>query len=198
MIDRAIKLLNPEQTGVSIIGHGDAHNGNVFFRKNDNPPSLLYFDPAFAGKHQPLLDLTKPLFHNIFAMWMYFPEIKRDTTSISLKIEDDRLIVNYNYALPPVRHMFLNSKVERVLIPILRDLKKKNLLQDNWRDYLKSALFCCPLLTMNLADNQKFSPEISLLGLYHLSIPLYQSRATRLDREFTPFGFGTFHRNINV
>jgi hypothetical protein len=165
LIQRAITLLNPEQAAVSIIGHGDAHNGNVFFQKNGNPPSLLYFDPAFAGKHHPLLDLTKPLFHNVFAMWMYFPEEKRDTTTILLENQDDRLVVDYDYKLPELRHMFLRSKVERVLIPILRDLKQQKLLRDDWRTYLKAALFCCPLLTMNLADNEKFPPEISLLGL---------------------------------
>jgi hypothetical protein len=61
--------------------------------------------------------------------------------------------------------MFLRSKIERVLIPILQDLKQQNLLREDWRAYLKAALFCCPLLTMNLADNEKFPPEISLLGL---------------------------------
>lgn len=165
IIDRAITLLNPAQDDVAIIGHGDAHNGNVFFQKNKIPPDLLYFDPAFAGTHHPLLDLTKPLFHNVFAMWMYYPEEKRDSTAISLKIEGNVWHVDYDYHLPEVRHMFLQSKVERTLIPIMQDLKQHNQLRTVWRAYLKSSLFCCPLLTMNLADNEKFPPEISLLGL---------------------------------
>jgi hypothetical protein len=165
IIDRAIRLLNPSQADVSVIGHGDAHNGNVFFRKNENPPSLLYFDPAFAGKHHPLLDLTKPLFHNVFAMWMYFPKEKKASTKISLSQKEGLWEVNYDYALPEVRMNFFRSKVERVLIPILRDLKAANQLRGNWREYLKAALFCCPFLTMNLTDSAKFSPEISLLGL---------------------------------
>lgn len=165
LIQRAINLLNPAQADVGIIGHGDAHNGNVFFQKNANPASLLYFDPAFAGIHHPLLDLTKPLFHNVFAMWMYFPEEKRDSTPISLDIVDDIWHVSYNYDLPQVRHMFLDSKLSRTLIPIMQDLKSKNQLRDDWRQYLKVALFCCPFLTMDLTDSEKFSPEISLLGL---------------------------------
>ncbi len=165
MIERAIKLINPKQADVAIIGHGDAHNGNVFFQKQANPPSLLYFDPAFAGIHHPLLDLTKPLFHNVFAMWMYFPHEKTASTSISLMKNDNTWHVDYDYHLPQVRHMFLESKVERTLIPILQDLQSKNQLRDDWRQYLKAALFCCPFLTMNLTDNEKFPPEISLLGL---------------------------------
>ncbi|MEO1164872.1 MAG: hypothetical protein AAFV98_13865, partial [Chloroflexota bacterium] len=165
MIQRAIRLLQPAQPDVAIVGHGDAHNGNVFFRKDDTPPSMLYFDPAFAGKHHPLLDLTKPLFHNVFAMWMYFPQDKKASTQISMQQSDTTIKVAYEYALPAVRHMFLDSKIERTLIPILRQLKAKNQLRDDWRAYLKASLFCCPLLTMNLADNEKFPPEISLLGL---------------------------------
>ncbi|MGB7342282.1 MAG: hypothetical protein WBC91_25515 [Phototrophicaceae bacterium] len=165
IIDRAIYLLRPNQADVAIVGHGDAHNGNVFFQQDKNPPDLLYFDPAFAGIHHPLLDLTKPLFHNVFAMWMYYPDKKRATTPISVDIRDSVWRVSYNYKLPDVRHMFLSSKVDRVLIPILQQLEANDQLQSDWRDTLKAALFCCPFLTMNLTDSAKFSPEISLLGL---------------------------------
>ena len=166
IISRAIDILNPANADdVTIIGHGDAHNGNVFFRQADDPPSLLYFDPAFAGKHHPLLDLTKPLFHNVFAMWMYFSQEKQTTTDIAISIKDDIYHVDYDYELHPVREMFWQSKIERTLEPILKLLKERDLLRDDWREYLKAALFCCPFLTMNLADNERFPPEISLLGL---------------------------------
>ena len=163
LIAEAVRLLKPEQKGASIVGHGDAHNGNVFFRANTQ--SLLYFDPAFAGRHDPLLDLTKPLFHNVFAMWMYYPHDKAAQMDIRLRREGDTWHVEHNYALHPVRAMFLDSKVERVLVPILRTLRDKSWLREDWRDYLKAALFCCPLLTMNLADTSKYPPAISLLGL---------------------------------
>jgi hypothetical protein len=61
--------------------------------------------------------------------------------------------------------MFLHSKIERTLIPILGELKRRGWLRPDWRAYLKVALFCCPFLTMNLTDDSKFPPEISLLGL---------------------------------
>jgi len=165
LIVNAIRLLNPGQAGLSIIGHGDAHNGNVFIQLQSDSPSLLYFDPAFAGRHDPILDLVKPLFHNVFAMWMYFPAAKTQQTPIMLKVGPQDWQVEYDYPLHPVRLMFLQSKVERVLIPILKELKQQNQLREDWRSYLKSALFCCPLLTMNLADPSKFTPEMSLLGL---------------------------------
>lgn len=163
LIVEAARLLLPAQAGPSVIGHGDAHNGNVFFRAETN--ALLYFDPAFAGRHHPLLDLTKPLFHNVFAMWMYFPHEKAANTTIRLNIDGDVWRVEHDYVLHPVRHMFQSSKVERVLIPILRDSRDRGWLREDWRAYLKAALFCCPLLTMNLTDAAKFPPSISLLGL---------------------------------
>ncbi len=160
LIGRASKRLQPAQGGASVIGHGDAHNGNVFYR----PDGLMYFDPAFAGRHHPLLDLTKPLFHNVFAMWLYFPQEKRAGLQISLK-RGNVWQVEHDYALHPVRRMFLESKVGRVLKPIVQELRARGWLRDDWRAYLKAALFCCPFLTMNLADETRFPPEIRLLGL---------------------------------
>ncbi|MBZ0308639.1 MAG: hypothetical protein K8I82_21410 [Anaerolineae bacterium] len=165
IIQRAIRLLQPEQAGPAIIGHGDAHNGNVFLRQDNDSASLLYFDPAFAGRHHPLLDITKPLFHNVFAMWMYFPQEKRQQTRITLKTHDHIWQVEYEYQLTDVRRMFLNNKVKRVLVQILTELKRRDWLRSDWRAYLKAALFCCPFLTMNLSDSNRFPPEISLLGL---------------------------------
>lgn len=165
IIRRAITVLYPAQSSVSIIGHGDAHNGNVFFQEHGKDFSLLYFDPAFAGQHSPLLDLAKPLFHNVFAMWMYFPNIMQKKTQIKFDIRDRLWVVNHDYILHPIREMFLRSKIDNVLIPLLYRLKMQNRLRRDWREYLKLALFCCPLLTMNLADSEKFPPEITLLGL---------------------------------
>lgn len=162
LIEESIHLLNPSQVEPSIIGHGDAHNGNVFFQDDK---TLLYFDPAFAGRHHPLLDLVKPLFHNVFAMWMYYPTIKSEETDITLVKNDDNWHVTHNYHLYPSRLMFLGSKITHTLIPIVQELKERELLRDDWRRYIKCGLFCCPFLTMNLADSQKFPPEIALLGL---------------------------------
>lgn len=161
IIQDAIRMLNPTLPGASVIGHGDAHNGNVFFR----PDGLMYFDPAFAGRHSVLLDLVKPLFHNVFAMWMYFPNEIRDGLTIRLQRADDRWTVEHNYMLHPVRRMLFESKIERVLKPTIRDLKARGWLREDWRAILKTALFCCPFLTMNLTDSTKFPPEIRLLGL---------------------------------
>lgn len=161
----ASRYLTPQIVGPSIVGHGDAHNGNVFFREKTQPPSLLYFDPAFAGQHHPLLDLTKPLFHNVFAMWMYFPHTKQEQTAIRLQQRDGVFYVEHDYVLPSLRDMFLRSKVEHTLIPIMIELERRRWLREDWRAYLKAALFCCPFLTLNLADSERFPPEISLLGL---------------------------------
>ncbi|MBA3868806.1 MAG: hypothetical protein H0X30_06605 [Anaerolineae bacterium] len=183
IIQRAISVLHPNMSGVSVIGHGDAHNGNVFFRDDDQPPSLLYFDPAFAGRHSPLLDLAKPLFHNVFAMWMYFPHIKAKELRIDLQEHAGVLSVEHKYSLHPVREMFLQSKLQQVVIPLFKKLNTEHLLPNNWREILKSALFCCPFLTMNLADPNKFPPDIALLGLA-MSIEMgseSKSKRSRID-----------------
>ena len=164
VIDRATNLLKPAQAGPAIVGHGDAHNGNVFLRTD----GLVYFDPAFAGRHDPLLDLVKPLYHNVHAMWMYFPSVLVEERGASLLVEDDTWIVQYPEALHPVRGMFWESKTQNVLIPLLKRLRDQGWLRDDWRAYLQAGLACCPLLTMNLTDSLRFPPSIALLGLAHV------------------------------
>ena len=164
LVELAGERIRPASPGPSVVGHGDAHNGNVFLRRESQ--GMVYFDPAFAGRHHPLLDLAKPLFHNVFAMWMYFPREKAAVTDVRVQMAaDGRWQIEHDYILPPLREMFFRSKLERVLLPLLREMSRRGWLETDWRRYLKLALFCCPLLTMNLADSARFPPAISLLGL---------------------------------
>ena len=166
IIARACSLLELGQPGPAVVGHGDAHNGNVFLRQRPGQsPALIYFDPAFAGQHDPLLDLVKPLYHNVFAMWMYFPRELERERGAALMHNGERFVVQYPHALPEVRRLFWQSKTERVLLPLLRALKAQRWLRPDWRRYLQSGLACCPLLTLNLADGERFPPAIALLGL---------------------------------
>lgn len=158
LIAEAITVLQPAQAEPSVIGHGDAHNGNVFYE----PDGLRYFDPAFAGRHHPLLDLVKPIFHNVFAMWMYFRDEERQNLVISQSVSGDTWDISHNYQLNAVRRMFLESKVQHVLTPTLHLLRERGWLHENWRRQIKLALMCCPLLTLDLTT---FPPEIALLGL---------------------------------
>jgi Phosphotransferase enzyme family len=160
IVQRSIEILNPAHQEVwSVVGHGDAHNGNVFL-SNDQ---LVYFDPAFAGRHSFLLDLTKPLFHNVFATWMYFPQAVAAQLDIQWQFQDGVLDVTHNFQPIPARLATLRSKLHHVLQPLLVELGDRQTF--NWREYLKAALFCCPFLTMNLRDAAKFPPTITLLGL---------------------------------
>ena len=165
LIARAIELLNPTKAGPAVAGHGDAHNGNVFYLEAEK--DLLYFDPAFAGHHSPLLDLVKPLYHNVHAQWMYFPEEVGAKLQATIKIEDGRAIVEHDFPIPSIRRATRTSKMELVLRPLLRILEEKSWLAEDWKADMQSALLCCPLLTMNLCDEVKFPANVSLLGFAH-------------------------------
>ncbi|MEU8240792.1 hypothetical protein AB0C07_21310 [Actinoplanes missouriensis] len=162
LIAEAGRLLQPGRSGAAVVGHGDAHNGNLFFFEQER--RLLYFDPAFGGLHDPFLDLAKPLFHNTFAMWMYYPRTKADELTIDVTVTGSTITVTHDYHLPEHRLMFLRSKMTETLAPLIRELDNRGWLPDDWRRRLKAALFCCPLLTKNLADGAAFPPEIALLG----------------------------------
>ena len=161
LIERAMIVLNPARSMFTVIGHGDAHFGNIFLEGNED---YLYFDPAFAGRHAPFLDVIKPLFHNVFATWMYFPmEIARDLT-IAVHVDGTTLVVNHDYRLPLIRQAILRTKEKYLLQPLLAKLRAQDALPVDWLEIMQSALLCCPLLTMNLLDTERMPLSISWLG----------------------------------
>jgi len=161
LIERATAVLAPARAAFTVIGHGDAHFGNVFL---ENKQDYLYFDPAFAGRHSPLLDVIKPLFHNVFATWMYFPVETAQQYHIGVDIDNTTIIVNHDYTLTPVRQALLSTKEEHLLQPLLAQLRSLHALPDDWLEIMQSALLCCPLLTMNLIDAERMPASIGWLG----------------------------------
>ena len=168
--ERSRDLLQPKQAPV-IPGHGDAHNGNIFVDLEHE--QFYMFDPAFAGKHHPLLDLTKPLFHNIFARWMYYPDQVLQEFNLNFEIRDNRVHIEHNFKPSALRLAHLKTRVENVLRPTLSLLKEHGALDDSWRSFVRSALFCCPFLTVNLFSDyvangtlsERYKPPVKLLGL---------------------------------
>lgn len=162
LIERAKVVLNPTRAAMTVIGHGDAHFGNVFLEEQTN---YLYFDSAFAGRHSPILDIVKPFFHNVFATWMYFPrEVGRDL-QITVAVRKGSIFVEHNYELTSGRRAILDTKQEYLLKPLIALLHERNALPADWEEMFRLALMCCPLLTVNLLDREKRPEEICWLGL---------------------------------
>ena len=161
LVDEASTVLNPNQPALTVVGHGDAHFGNVFLEDDER---FLYFDPAFAGRHSVILDVVKPLFHNVFAQWMYFPEEKAAEIPLRVERAEGRITVSYENAFTPLRKSFLELKRKALIKPLLEWLRAEDALPHGARP-LDLALMCCPLLTMNLTDAKKFPASISWLGL---------------------------------
>lgn len=154
-LDMARRLLAPPlMLNFSVIGHGDAHNGNVFLGER----GLRYFDPAYAGRMDPFLDLTKPIFHNTFARWMYFPEEKFD---LEIKRLNGRVEILYEYPLTILQKKFFDSKMQNVVRPLVNFLNGEKLLPLDWGNRFRASLLCCPLLTKNLNN---YREKVKWLG----------------------------------
>ena len=162
LLEQAKVTLYPAREMYTVIGHGDAHFGNVFL---ENQQHYKYFDPAFAGRHSPLLDIVKPFFHNVWAMWMYFPAEIAQQLQISVDISGDTIFVEHNYALPEIRRAIWETKIEHLLKPLLALLHQRNALPPDWFDIWRLAMLCCPLLTVNLLDTTRRPASICWLGL---------------------------------
>jgi phosphoglycolate phosphatase-like HAD superfamily hydrolase len=222
LVERTKEVLHPARAATTVIGHGDAHFGNVFLeqapqgsRKGHTvsghpgqgipapqagsrkgrpyispvpghpgaPPTdtglrYLYFDPAFAGRHTPLLDVIKPLFHNVFATWMYFPYDVARELHLSVTIRNATVIIEHDYTLTPVRQAILQTKIEHLLIPVVAEMRSHDALPGDWFEMMRLALMCCPLLTINLLDEERIPASTSWLGL---------SQAVQMGNEGIPF-----------
>ena len=166
LIERAKVVLNPQRSAFTVIGHGDAHFGNVFLEEQQN---YLYFDPAFAGRHSALLDVIKPLFHNIFATWMYFPQQVAAELSLHVHIDDrmQAIFIEHDFKRHTIREAILQTKIAYLLDPLIAWLRSIDVLPDDWLAIMQSALLCCPLLTINLFDRVRMPTSISWLGLLY-------------------------------
>jgi hypothetical protein len=165
---RAGERLKPERMADAggVAAHGDAHNANVWYSASPEGASLSYFDPAFAGEHVPtLLAEVKTTFHNIFAhpLWLYDPADAATRYTGTARYEDGTLFLQTNWQLSRIRQALLAVKAEQLWRPLLAELKSRGLLPDDWRTVIRSALFLCPTLVMNLRAGAANHNEVSSL-----------------------------------
>jgi len=156
-----------------VVAHGDAHNANVWYSPNGKAADLSYFDPAFAGEHVPtLLAEVKTTFHNIFAhpFWLYDPAEAAACYSGRARYEAGTLFLETDWRLSRVRQDLLAVKAEYLWRPLLAELKSQKLLPADWRSVLRSALFLCPTLVMNLRAGAATHNPLSSLIAFAIAI----------------------------
>jgi hypothetical protein len=116
-----------------------------------------------------LLAEAKATMHNIFAhpLWLYDAAATAERFQASVELSAGRITVETDWALSPLRKTFLTSKEERVWRPLLAALRDRRLLQADWRETLRAALFCCPSLVMELraGGSGGHNPVSSVIGL---------------------------------
>jgi hypothetical protein len=166
--------LQPKRLGDhgAVVAHGDAHNANVWVEEaeGDSGRQLVFFDPAFAGRHIPaLLAEIKATFHNIFAhpLWLYDAPIADGRFVAAVAVAGDVIEVTTDWRLSPLRTAFLESKAHLVWRPLLAELAARGWLPAEWRRILRCALFCCPTLVMDLraGGTADHTPITSAIGL---------------------------------
>ncbi len=162
LIERARSVLHPARETLTIIGHGDAHFGNVFLQDGKD---YLYFDPAFAGRHSPLLDIVKPFFHNVYATWMYFPQEVAQNLQLSVTMRGTNIFVEHNFELTALRQAIFDTKLASLYAPLRDMLNSRGGLAADWKEIVWLAMMCCPLLTINLLDEKRIPPAVCWLGL---------------------------------
>jgi hypothetical protein len=154
----------------AVVAHGDAHNANVWAEAGADGYRLVFFDPAFAGRHIPaLLAEVKATFHNIFAhpLWLYDAPVADRRFTAEATVSADVIDVRTDWQLSPLRSEFLECKAVLVWKPLLATLREHNSLPQDWRRIVRCALFCCPTLVMDLraGGSADHTPTTSAIGL---------------------------------
>jgi hypothetical protein len=170
LFEVSLHALRPARfAGLGVTAHGDAHNANVWFEAERQPPHLALFDPAFAGEHVPaLLAEVKATFHNIFAhpFWLYEPQVAERRFQATVHRRGDTLAIDTDWSLSPLRTAFLALKRDLLWRPLLAAMQARGQLPAEWRRLVKLALFCCPTLVMNLRSGAgSHNPTSSAIGL---------------------------------
>ena len=154
-----------------IIGHGDAHNANVWYLQGAPHDRLAFFDPAFAGDNMPsLVAEVKSTFHNIFAhpYWLYNPEIAAQQFTARVHLDGDRLHIDTDWEPSTVRKALLAAKVRHFWKPWLAHLHAKAMLPPDWEQVIRLGLFLSPTLVMSLNAGEGgglHNPTSSAIGL---------------------------------
>jgi hypothetical protein len=184
LAERAAVLLDPGALAALpvVTAHGDDHQGNVWVvpgRRGVEPgrrvevrpikqsPELRLFDPAFASDDIPaLLAPVKATYHNVFAhpFWLYHPGEAAQRAGLSVRDDGDVVAVDFGGPISDLRRQILDSVAELAWAPLLSALAARGELPANWREIVRAALFCCPLLVTNLLSPAR-PAEVRLLGL---------------------------------
>ena len=154
----------------AVVAHGDAHNANVWAEPATGGRRLVFFDPAFAGRHIPaLVAEVKATFHNIFShpLWLYDAPLADHRFTAAATVSGDIVDLRSDWQLSPLRKGFLDGKAALVWRPLLAALKERNRLPSDWRRIVRCALFCCPTLVMDLraGGGADHTPITSAIGL---------------------------------
>jgi hypothetical protein len=165
----AAGLLDPAvlAAGPAVTAHGDDHQGNIWVCGSGQRTQLRLFDPAFADRDIPaLLAPVKATFHNVFAhpFWLYHPAEAAERLTVAVERNDDVVLVTHDAALSPLRRDILDSVAELVWAPLLAELARRGELPAGWRETVRAALFCCPLLVTSLVSAGRGEP-VRYLGL---------------------------------
>ncbi len=128
---------------------------------------LRLFDPAFAATDIPaLIAPVKATYHNALAhpFWLYHPDEAAARFRVETAVGREVVEIAHDAGLPQLRQEVLASGAELVWRPLLCELAERSWLPGNWRQIVRSALFCCPMLVTNLIAGHR-PPSTRMLGL---------------------------------
>ena len=152
-----------------VTAHGDDHHGNVWALDGGTSTARCCASstlPLPATDIPALLAPVKATYHNALAhpFWLYHPDEAAARFRVETAVGRELVEIAHDADLSQLRQEVLASAAELIWRPLLREMAERSWLPGNWRQIVRSALFCCPMLVTNLVAERR-PAQIRLLGL---------------------------------
>jgi hypothetical protein len=158
LLKEAEAVLSPhQQWGPKVFGLGDGHGGNVMIGTQilrNSSRELLYIDYEAAGFHSPILDITKPLFNDVFFN-IFYQDLLDRSQDVVTSFEQDQIHIRVDLTLDLLSKTIFEIKWRYLLEPFCLVMQQHgfDLLSFTNMRKLASALLTCTILARNFSGN---------------------------------------------
>ncbi|KAI1811217.1 hypothetical protein GGS20DRAFT_563964, partial [Poronia punctata] len=157
-LDKATAILSPTSPSMTacptIFGLGSAHGNKIMATP---PNDLTYLSYEVAGFHPVMLDMAKPMYHDVFFHTQFRGSLVRAEPDLVYKYNEKKhkITVTYKPCPDKLSRVIMAIKQKYLLQPLSRELQATKGV--DLRDHvqlLTAALFACAIVSEDLVGNE--------------------------------------------
>ncbi|KAI0427083.1 hypothetical protein F5Y09DRAFT_350652 [Xylaria sp. FL1042] len=189
--DNARDIISPDSAQMSscplVFGLGDANGGNVMVNQSNakgGTSDVLFIDYEVAGFHPIMLDLSKPLYNDIFFETLY-QELFPGKVNIDLKycvsVDMNMITIDFKPQIDSLTQAILDVKLRYLIRPVSDELRSLGVNLEDYLPLLSTGLFISTTLSRNFAGNDQAFLSSFATGLILNGAQSWGELASRLE-----------------